>query len=148
MNTALQPYAEKVATFTDLTADTNQTAFTLPKMNEYNFYLTVTSITGTASPMDVSLQITPDGGTTWLTFARFDPVDATNGKLTQRMRFRPYSGEGDEAGVDDVAIIGGALAKNGPLPGTTARFHVEETGTVTDFDATIWLIGNVAETGY
>jgi len=148
MNTALKPYAEKVATFTTLSADTDQTAFTLPKMNEYNFYLTVSALATTDNPMDVSLQITPDGGTTWLTFARFKPISAsTDAEKDQRMRFRPIMCEGDVPGVDVLGLTGGAIAHNAPLPGTTARFHVEETGTVTGFSATVWLVGNVAE-GY
>lgn len=146
MNSAIKPYAEKVYTFDTLTADTNQTAFTLPKLHEYNFYLTVTTFTGTASSMDVALQITPDSGTTWLTVARFAPINSSDAnQLNQRMRLKPIMGESELGGVEATDILGGAMAFNVPFPGTTARFHVEETGTVTDFDGTIWLIGNVVE---
>lgn len=142
-----KPYAEKVYTFTDLTATTNQTAFTLPALQEYNFYLTVTSITGAASSMDVALQITPDNGTSWLTVARFNPIDAS-GPLKQRMRLRPCMGPNDDGGVDLVGDTGGALAVGSVVTGATARFVITETGTITDFDGSIWLIGNPIQNSY
>lgn len=141
INVALKPYAEKVYTFDSLTATTNQTAFPLPALSEYNFYLTLTSVTGAASTMDIALQITPDAGTTWFTVARFNAVDST-GPLKQRMRLRPCMGPNDAGGVDLVGDTGGALAVGSVFPGTTARFTITETGTITDFDGTIWLIGN------
>jgi hypothetical protein len=145
MNTALRPYAEKVHTFTALSADNDQTAFQLPKLNEYNFYLDISTLTSSDSTgvADVTLQVSPDAGTTWLNFARFAAATAA-GK--QRLRFRPIAGPADAAGVEAAGIIGGAMAFNAPLPqGATARFHIEMTGTLTVLTGSIWLIGNVAE---
>lgn len=156
MQTAQRPYVEKVYTFSALSASTDQTAFKLPKLNEYNFYLDISTLTSSDSTgvADISLQVTPDGGTTWFVAARFAAATAA-GK--QRLRFRPIMCAADVAGVDAIGTTGGVLAQNCPIPFTPAtagadtanvRFSYTKTGTLTVLTGSIWLIGNAPQLEY
>lgn len=68
--------------------------------------------TGTSPTLDVSIQATPDDGTTWFSMFRFAQVTTTAGTRRIITSFRRVAEAGGEAAV---AATGGALATNCPI---------------------------------
>lgn len=98
-----------------VTVTGNSPSFTLPMADSYAIFLNVTAASGTTPTLDVVLQTSPDGGTTWLNlplrFAQFTAV--AQGYL----RFQPTLGLGEAASGGTVAATGGVLALNTPFIG-------------------------------
>ena len=151
MNIATRFYSEKVHTITAAGSTGAQTAFTLPRLYDYNFYQNIVTMTGANQTFDTSLQITPDDGTTWLTFARFTQVVVAT-KISYRMSFRGSIGPADVMNAsavvfnDTAEATASALSAAGPLS-TKVRFFMTQGGTVTTLTGQIWLVGNVVEGG-
>jgi hypothetical protein len=106
----LKPVGLKIATGAVVTTTTSYT-FTAPVADSYTIYLVTGTGTGTSPTLDVSLQHTPDGGTTWL-IAPIRFAQQTTTGLNTMMIFRIRLGENEVALNQAVAATGGTLAKN------------------------------------
>jgi hypothetical protein len=140
-----------LASAATVTATGNSTAFTLPLADTYAIWLNITAASGTTPTLDVVLQTSPDGGTTWLNLPiRFAQLTTTGQSL---VRFQPTMGLGEIATSAAVAGTGGALAQNTPFIGfeyqgslgaaaqtATMRFGFTATGTTPSFTYTAYCI--------
>jgi len=91
--------------------------------------LSCTAFTGTG--LDVCIEHSPDGGTTWFMHSAFAQVTAA---AERELRFKTYHAGGDAAAEQSVALAGGADANDGSIfrdhritwsfTGTTATFAV------------------------
>lgn len=127
-------------------------AFTLAAADSYSFILDVGTLTGTSPTLDVELEISPDGGTTYYAWARFAQVTAAG---VRRLTLQPIQGRG-EAGTEAATTTHGtgALSANVPMPtgfvGATApvfQFWGQVGGT-SPSAATIkiWVVAQVRAT--
>lgn len=112
-----------------VTTTVQSTAFNLPQGDSYAFIADVGTITGTSPTFDISVQGSPDGGTTWYTFWRFAQITAAS---IHRLVVQPMQGRG-EAGTEATIGTTGALNANAPFPAlpntATARINVAVGGT-------------------
>lgn len=106
----LAPISRKIVTATTVTTTTSYT-FTAPIANCYGLWVNVAAGTGTTPTCDISLQHTPDGGTTWL-IAPIRLVQVTTAASTQRATFKIRLGENEAATQGATAATGGTLAAN------------------------------------
>lgn len=100
--------------------------------------------TGTSPTLDVSIQVTPDDGTTWFSMFRFAQVTTTAGTRRIITSFRRVAEAGAEAAV---GATGGALATNCPI---SKKIRVLATiGGTSPSYATIkvWFIGAKSSLG-
>lgn len=95
--------ATKAATFTGATIE-------VPLAESYTFILDVTAASGTTETLDVAIQVTVDGGTTWYTAARFAQV--TTAAVIRRLQIQSVMGRGEAGSEAAIANTGGALASN------------------------------------
>lgn len=86
------------------------------KAHTMAIYLDVTAASGTTPTLDVSLQFSTDGGTTWYTAARFAQVTAA---VTRRLTMRPFLGSTEAAVEEAVTSTGtnGVIKTNAPFLG-------------------------------
>lgn len=111
-----------------VTANGNSATFNLPQGDSYAFIADVGTITGTSPTFDISIQGSPDGGTTWYTFWRFAQFTAA---AVRRLVVQPMQGRG-EAGTEAAIGTTGALNANCPFPAlssATARINILVGGT-------------------
>lgn len=152
MASQMLPNTTKVLlTQSALAATANSTAFTLPLADSYAVFINVTAASGTTPTLDIVLQTSPDGGTTWLNLPlRFAQLTATGQAY---IRFQPTLGLGESATSGTVAATGGALAQNTPFIGgvsttvlgnsaqiATMRFGYTVSGTTPSFTFTAYAI--------
>lgn len=109
------------------TATFNTATFQLPAGDGYAFVLDVTAASGTTETLDMALQITPDGGTTWYDWARFAQV--TTSAVTRRLVIQPLQGRG-EAGSEAAITAGGTGAINANVPLPSAPNNCRFRGTI------------------
>lgn len=134
-----------------VTATANSAAFALPLADSYALFLNVTAASGTTPTLDVVLQTSPDGGTTWLNLPLRSQQFTTTGQ--GYIRFQPTLGLGESATAGTVAATGGALAQNTPFIGAvnttvlgasqqipTVRFLLTISGTTPSFTYTAYCI--------
>lgn len=119
-----------------LTATGNTSNITLPLCDSYTIILDVTAASGTSPTLDVALQVTVDGGTTWYSVMRFAQLTSTG---TQRITFQPIQGRGEASSQATIADTGGAATANQPLSQLT-RFKYTIAGTSPSFTTAIYLI--------
>jgi hypothetical protein len=134
-----------------VTATGNSAAFSLPLADSYAIFLVATAASGTTPTLDVVLQTSPDGGTTWLNLPlRFAQLTTAGQSF---IRFQPTLGLGEAASAGVVAGTGGALALNTPFIGSvnttvlgasqqipTMRFAATVAGTTPSFTYTAYVI--------
>lgn len=109
-NSLLPPVTTKIVTATTVTTTTSYT-FTAPIADCYGLWVNVGAGTGTSPTCDISLQHTPDSGTTWL-IAPIRLVQVTTAASTQRAIFKIRLGENEAATQAATAATGGTLAAN------------------------------------
>ena len=102
------PIAENLVDAT-LTA-TGHVDWTLKPCDSLSIMLSVGTVSGSTPTMDVAVQTSPDGGTTYLTVQRFTQVTTTGAAET--ITFKPYLGVGDAATAIVSAATGGQLKGN------------------------------------
>src|SRR5215475_9473584 len=111
----LIPYAASLFSGTTVAASVNQT-FTLYLADSYQFIADVGTVTGTSPTIDIAIQTSPDGGTTWYDVWRFAQITAAS---TRRLLVQPMLGRG-EAGSEAAIGTTGALNANASIH-TTCR---------------------------
>ena len=127
---------------------TTSAVLTLPLADSYAFVLNVTAITGTSPTLDVALQVTPDGGTTWFDWLRWAEVTG-NTAVTRRMIVQPIQGRGEAA--TEAAITAGTtnsvLIQNVPMPGALSqiRFRYTIGGTSPNYTLGIFMFAQVKQ---
>lgn len=104
---AITKHIVDAATVTTTTSYT----FTAPVGDTYQIHLITGTGTGTSPTLDMSLQHTPDGGTTWL-IAPIRSAQQTTTGLNTMFIFRPKLGDSEVALNQACAATGGTLAKN------------------------------------
>lgn len=107
---SLPPITKQVVNASTVTETTSYT-FTAPVADSYTIALVTGTGTGTSPTLDMSLQHTPDSGTTWL-IAPIRSAQQTTTGLNTIFVFRPNLGENEAALNQAVAATGGTLAKN------------------------------------
>lgn len=110
MSNNLPPMNKKIVTASTVTATTSYT-FTAPLAECYQIHLVTGTGSGTSPTLDMTLQHTPDNGTTWL-IAPIRSAQQTTTGLNTMFIFRPELGENEVALNQAVAATGGTLAKN------------------------------------
>jgi hypothetical protein len=93
----------------------NSANFTLPVADGYKFTMEVSgTISGTTETLDMAIQTSPDGGTTFYDTWRFTQVTTT--AVTRDLVVQPIQGRG-EAGSDTAVTAGGtgSVATNKPF---------------------------------
>jgi len=127
---------------------TNSATFTLSQADSYAFVLNVTAITGTSPTLDLAIQASPDGGTTWFDWFRFAQVTA-NTAMTRRLIVQPMQGRG-EVGSEGAITAGGtgAINANCPAPGALnqIRFRYTIGGTSPNYTLGIWVFAQPKNT--
>lgn len=91
-------------------AATGSQTFTLQPSDSLSVMLSAAGGTGTTPTLDVSIQTSPDGGTTWFVVERFTQVTTSAAKET--ISFKPYLGVGDAATAFVSAATGGQAKQN------------------------------------
>ncbi len=131
----------KIATGATVTTTTSY-AFTAPVADCYTIYLVTGTGTGTSPTLDMTLQHSPDGGTTWL-IAPIRSAQQTTTGLNTMFIFRTRLGENEVALNQAVAATGGTLAKNFTPSSNSWRLTFTIGGTNPSY-ATIdaWLMTN------
>lgn len=108
---------------------------TLPWAASYELLVNVESVAG-AGTMDLVMQTSPDGGTTWVTL----PIRTI--QLTAAgqyfIRWQPGIGAGEAATGNAVALTGGALNQNVAHYPKYTRFYATIGGT--SVTAGIWVL--------
>lgn len=136
---ALTPYCRKLYTATALAATANSGTLDFPvDMVGGSFILDRGLGTGTSPTIDVALQISPDGGTTWYTFSRFAQQTTTAAVQVKICSFRPTN---VAALVFTSADTGGVLENNMPMTGKI-RVLATVGGTNPSYaTVNVWFIG-------
>lgn len=129
----LAPYT-KVLVASAVQAATGTSAnITLPLADSYAFNLNVTA-SSAPTTLDVALQTTDDGGTTWYSVIRYAQVGAV-ATAQQVLILQPIQGRGEAASGIVCADTGGKQVQNMPLS-TLIRFKWTIAGTSYTFAIT------------
>lgn len=144
-NVALMPYGAIVLASSTQTATANSANIDArwSQLPDIRLILDCTAASGTSPTLDVALQITPDGGTTFFSIQRFAQVTAV---ATRQLEFSTTRHAGQAASEAAVADTGGALAVNGILS-KIVRFRWTITATTPSFTFVIYLVGRQAGSG-
>jgi hypothetical protein len=106
----LLPIKKNVLTASAVAATASSAAFSLPMADSYDLVLNITSVTGTTPTMDLVLQTSIDGGTTFVDLPlRYTQKTAAG---VAHLVFRLGLGENEVALEQAGADTGGTLAKN------------------------------------
>lgn len=104
------PIVETAVASATYTADVNSAAYELRFADTISLSLKSDAGGGTTPTLDVAMQWTPDGGTTWL-WAPIRFAQITTSASQQMITFKPSLTD-EAAWHNAVAGTGGALAKN------------------------------------
>jgi hypothetical protein len=124
----IAPYSKVLVASAVVAATGSSPAITLPLADGYLFQLDVTA-SNTPTSLDVAMQWTPDGGTTWYDHSRFGQVLAV-APFQTRMIIQPLQGRGEAAttATNTTDALATALIANAPIS-TVVRFRWKITGT-------------------
>ena len=117
------------------TIDVASSTIEMPYADSISFTLSSGAGTGTSPTMDVSMQWTPDDGTTWVQ-APIKFAQVTTSASVQMVTFRPNLGDNESAWTNAVATTGSAVAKNF-VPSRKIRFYFDMGGTNPSFPTVI-----------
>ena len=99
---------------TTVTTTANSANFNLPIADSYSFILAVTTPGGTTETLDVAIQMSPDGGTTFYDWWRFTQV--TTAAVTHCLTVQPWQGLGEAGSIAAItAAATGAMNVNKPF---------------------------------
>ena len=93
------------------TTSSNSGSVILPSAPSYTFWLDVTTVTGTNPTLDLSIEQTPDDGTTFLGFLRFAQSIAAE---QRRIKWAPSLMNEAAEETAELATTGGASVDNMP----------------------------------
>jgi hypothetical protein len=131
-----------------IAATGNSGAFDMPMASAYAWIVEILTDSGTSPTIDVALQITPDGGTTWWSVSRFAQVTTSDTRLIKTHCNGPIGGQA--AAVATIADTGGVLETN--FVATSKMRVLATVGGTNPAFATfkVWLIpiANLATSGY
>lgn len=97
-----------------VTTTANSSTFSLPMADSYSFILAVTTPGGTTETLDVAIQTSPDGGTTFYDWWRFTQV--TTAAVTHCLTVQPWQGVGEAGSIAVItAAATGAMNVNKPF---------------------------------
>lgn len=116
---------------------TTSTTINLPVADCYALWLNIGTASGTSPTLDMTLQSSYDGGTTFV----IQPIRSTQktGSTTSELFvFKPRLGDNEVALAQVVAATGGQLAKN-CVPGPINRLTFTIGGTNPSFAVTVIL---------
>lgn len=133
----LFPTNQKVIDAATIATTTSYT-FTAKMAGSYGLWIVASAVTGTSPTCDISLQHSPDGGTTWL-IAPIRSVQITASNLTQYATFRLGMGESQAATQGATAATGGTLAANFVPSSMSWRLTATVGGTNPSFTLNAWL---------
>ena len=144
-NVALLPYEAIVLASATQTATANSATIDArwSQLPDIRLFLDCTAASGTSPTLDVALQITPDGGTTFFSIMRFAQITVA---ATRQLEFSTFRHAGQAASEAAVADTGGALAVNGILS-KQVRFRWTIAATTPSFTFAIYLVGGQAGSG-
>lgn len=123
---------------TATTATVTGASFQLPIADSYTAIVDVGAATGTSPTLDVAFQHSPNGGTTWYTFAKFAQITAVG---QRSLIFTAQVAMNQAASEQAIANTGAAVAINSPIVYSNVRILATVGGTTPSF-ATInlWVI--------
>lgn len=132
-------YSKKIITSAAIAATTN-TTFTLPRDTTCAvFFFQTSSSSGTSPTLDLNIQTSPDGGTTYFTVQRCAQL---TGDTIVRLILNPYGGAGNTAttvtnagggNYAAIATTGGALSTGCPVDFDYMRISAVVGGTNPSF---------------
>jgi hypothetical protein len=103
-----------------VTATANSASVSLDvDISEAAIFVDITAVTGSSPTLDITPQISPDGGTTW-----FDALDESGSAIT----FAQFTGTGKKI-------------KYLPIVGSAVRLKMTVGGSSPNFAGNWWLIG-------
>ena len=124
---------------TALAATVSTAAIYLPLCDSYSFILDVASAAGTTEKMDLAIQTSVDGGTTYQDWWRFTQV--TTSAVTHCLTVQPGQGHG-EAGTIAVVTTGAlnsAISSNKSFA-NPCRLTFTISGTLPVYSVKVWMI--------
>lgn len=136
----LPAIAKPVLTLATVTATASSSAITLPLADSYSFIMEVSgTISGTTETLDMAIQTSPDGGTTYYDHWRFAQV--TTAAITQCLTVQPIQGRGEAGSNVTVTAAGtGAITNNKPFA-NPIRFTYTISGTSPSYAVVkVWVI--------
>ena len=129
------PIAESLVD--DTLTSSGSATFTLKPCDSLSIMLSVGTASGSTPTLDVAVQTSPDGGTTWLTTQRF--VQVTASTKGETITFKPYLGVGDAATSIVSAATGGTL-KGNCVMAKDCRIYYTISGTSPSFATKVFIV--------
>ena len=126
MNPSQAPNKKTLYTATALAATAAGTAVDVPISDSYTIYADVAAGTGTSPTLDLAIQHSFDGGTTYYTFAKLTQI--TTAAKAYQISIRNGLAMGEAATEQATALTGSAYVKNTNL-GTKWRVYATVGGT-------------------
>lgn len=111
-STLLRPGANRLVASTTAASTSNSGALDLPIADTYDFIIECTAASGTTPTLDVAIQSSVDGGTTFYTMYRFAQITTT---AKRRLNVQGMMGRGEAGTEASIADTGGALNANAIL---------------------------------
>ena len=127
------------------TVATPTAGFNLPLCDSYAFILDIASAGGTTEKLDLAIQTSLDGGTTFQDWWRFTQV--TTSAVTHCLVVQPMNGHG-EAGTIAVVTTGAtnaAISSNKSFA-NPCRLSFTISGTLPTYSVKVWCIGATRST--
>lgn len=128
---AIQLLAAAARTTSSNSGNLRDTTGNIPASEAITFLLNVTTLAGNSSPvLDVSIDHSPDGGTTW--FEAFHFAQVTSSTAARRLNVRTTGIGIAEAGTEaSVALTATAALSNNMVLGPDVRVRWEINGVTT-----------------
>ena len=140
MAETLQPcYAALLYSGATVTTTGTSSTFNLPLADSYSFIMAVTTPGGTTETLDMAIQISPDGGTTYYDWWRFTQV--TTAAVTHCLTVQPMQGRGEAGSIAAItAAATGAMNVNKPFV-NPCRLAFTISGTLPTYATVkVWVI--------
>jgi hypothetical protein len=137
---SLRPWFKTLVASATYTSDQTGTTigFELPNdIQDIKFIMNITAASGTSPTLDVMLQTSYDGGTTYVNHSKFAQVTAADIRVLDISKRMAIAGQEIDANI----TTGSADANHGPLA-RHCRFNIDVGGTSPSFTAVFAAIGN------
>lgn len=147
MSENLQPaYSKLLLSLTTVIATGSSAAITLPIADSYSFIMEVSgSISGTTETLDMAIQTSPDGGTTYYDWWRFAQV--TTAAATRCLTVQPMQGRGEAGSEAAITAAGtGQISSNKPFS-NPIKLTYTISGTSPSYAVVkVWVIAQIRAT--
>lgn len=107
--------------------------------NSYSFILDCTAASGTTPTLDLAIQHSVDGGTTWYVWQRFTQMTSTG---TRNLVAQPGMAFGEAAVEGSIGSTTGVVKQNAPLVSGKVRVLWTIGGTNPSFTFAVYCIAN------